>query len=98
MSTWMILRIGRTSPPVSRLSSAFSAAGSKPVVLFPHAAHPRADINPDLACRDLRRRPCHDRPTLAFKQRQQSRRDEARSRGIDMTVAIGGLAVGIESL
>ena len=46
----------------------------------------------------LRRRRGNHRPRPAFEQRQQRRRYEARSRRIDMAVAIGRLAVGIEAL
>jgi hypothetical protein len=66
---------------------------------LPHAAHVRADIDPNLPRLRLVR--CvgrGNRPRGAVEQRQKSLRGETRPRGIDMAVAARVLGMREETL
>src|SRR5260221_2203067 len=65
----------------------------------PHSAHSRTDIDAHaLARRACRRSRHHLRPCCLLEEVEQSLRDEARPRGIDVAITVRALAMGEEAL
>src|SRR3954464_3263390 len=68
------------------------------VDLPPHPSHPRADVDLRALRRRARRAGRGFRPGGALEQMDQLLRNEAATRGVDVAITLGGLAMGEEAL